>query len=524
MLGPTILLAEDDPGHQVLIRNAIHRGCADANVQVVGSGRALLRILRARRSTPLDCILLDYHLPDCDATDLLTRMRAQGIVRPTLIMSSSGEQEVAVRSLRCGCSDFIPKSEALDTDRLWQRINHALGDWSEQEDKRRRSERRLRKLAHVAEHDPLTGLHNRRYLGRMLLNRRRVFDRRGKTSLVMVDIDHFKRINDRFGHENGDRVLVAITKSLRERLGNDDVAVRYGGEEFLVVLRGSAHADAFLWAEALRVETQSLGVEGVSALRPVTISLGMVTEESARLGQETVNRADRALYLAKQRGRNRIATWRTVDVLSVINDVSIACRGDVEQRLQLLIARTGAGITSAQRFRIVHQGNRVADLSGRLADRFGLGQGQRERIRLAGVLHELGMVLLPPEILDTKRQLTLAEQLLVTRSAAAGAELAAALGADTDITRCVWRCHWTAVEADDPSDQTDSIPLDESILTVAGAFCTLTSEFPGRPAYSESAAVNELRRRWGGSHRSVLGVLASVLHEGLRVSAPANRR
>lgn len=164
-------------------------------------------------------------------------------------------------------------------------------------------------LEELARRDPLTGTYNRRYLDQALtlaLGKAQVNGR--PLSLLLIDIDHFKRINDTFGHPAGDRVICHLADLLRRRFAAEgDVVCRYGGEEFLVVLPGIDMAAAMRLAEQLRVEFAAEVIEfGGDALR-ASLSAGIAgfPEHAARPGQ-LVRLADQALYSAKQAGRNRV--------------------------------------------------------------------------------------------------------------------------------------------------------------------------------------------------------------------------
>jgi diguanylate cyclase (GGDEF)-like protein len=159
--------------------------------------------------------------------------------------------------------------------------------------------------------DSLTGLHNRRWLDEMVPRQlRRSRFQKEPLSLIMVDVDHFKRLNDTHGHQAGDFVLFAVAQVLHSRLRPTDLVARYGGEEFTIVLPATGGDGAKIAAERVRraVEETTLELPSGEQLPRVTISLGLAV--AAPGGDETsaalFDRADRALYLAKTNGRNRV--------------------------------------------------------------------------------------------------------------------------------------------------------------------------------------------------------------------------
>jgi diguanylate cyclase (GGDEF)-like protein len=139
----------------------------------------------------------------------------------------------------------------------------------------------------------------------MVLERARAERQRAPLSVLMLDIDYFKRINDRCGHAAGDGVLLAVADVLRHELRASDLGVRHGGEEFLVILPGDSAAQAFEVAERIRGEVAQLAVPLDGDTASITVSVGIATFNGSESGEQLVARADAALYRAKQGGRNR---------------------------------------------------------------------------------------------------------------------------------------------------------------------------------------------------------------------------
>jgi diguanylate cyclase (GGDEF)-like protein len=168
--------------------------------------------------------------------------------------------------------------------------------------------RLVRKLEHLSHHDSLTGLLNRRAIEYLLDREYQRLQRFGETfSLLIVDIDHFKRINDRLGHAAGDAVLCAIAQRLQEQAREVDRVARFGGEEFCVLLPHTLHEGAVLAAERLREAINQVSINWEDESISVTISTGLATAEDPREPLESLmRRADEALYQAKAEGRNRV--------------------------------------------------------------------------------------------------------------------------------------------------------------------------------------------------------------------------
>jgi diguanylate cyclase (GGDEF)-like protein len=154
--------------------------------------------------------------------------------------------------------------------------------------------------------DELTGLHNRRYLMARLNEEFERARRKGTAlGLLMMDIDHFKVVNDTFGHPAGDEVLRSIAQTLASMLREYDVGGRYGGEEFAVVLAETTPADMVRLAERIREKIEQLDDHGKASGIHVTISIGVAVLNDTDTTETLLHRADSALYRAKEEGRNR---------------------------------------------------------------------------------------------------------------------------------------------------------------------------------------------------------------------------
>jgi diguanylate cyclase (GGDEF)-like protein len=164
-------------------------------------------------------------------------------------------------------------------------------------------------LQQQAIHDPLTGLYNRRYLDETMPRELHRAERTGQpVGVIMLDVDHFKRFNDTYGHDAGDTLLRAVGTFLQQHTRGDDIACRYGGEEFTLVLPGASLAATQQRAKELRAGIQHLGVEHQGQpLGTVTASLGIaVFHAHGTTADSLIRAADQALYHAKRGGRNRV--------------------------------------------------------------------------------------------------------------------------------------------------------------------------------------------------------------------------
>ena len=162
-------------------------------------------------------------------------------------------------------------------------------------------------------HDPLTGLPNRRQLSEDIANRYEKLDSQGTAAVAMIDVDNFKNVNDDYGHRVGDVSLQKIASVLRTAMREGDVIYRYGGEEFVAVFKGVSGQDALAAAERLRVAVEATPLTGdrLEPVSPITISIGLaLMPDHGRDVNQLIEKADRAMYRAKDSGRNQVQVWQ----------------------------------------------------------------------------------------------------------------------------------------------------------------------------------------------------------------------
>lgn len=169
--------------------------------------------------------------------------------------------------------------------------------------------------------DPLTGLHNRRaFLELMRVELERAERHELPFSMILLDVDHFKAINDSRGHGAGDQVLSALGRLLRERLRKSDIAARWGGEEFVLALPNTDRSSGAALAEGLRAAVQALDIAQSDGSIAVTASLGLAVYRRGESAEVLLDRADRAMYGAKANGRNRVNADETLRKMAANDD------------------------------------------------------------------------------------------------------------------------------------------------------------------------------------------------------------
>jgi len=265
-----------------------------------------------------------------------------------------------------------------------------------------------------ATHDRLTGIPNRETLLAVLGGEvERAVRHYKPLSVAFIDIDRFKRINDTYGHNSGDAVLRQVARLVADGVRVNDTFGRYGGEEFMLILPETLPDDAVRLAEELRalVQHEALRIPGDQTVR-VTISVGIAGGRGPELQLDTlVDRADAAIYAAKSLGRNRTYQFRDLDDGAPVRRAPISA----ERRAQATAIGQWASDTATQALASVlapqpnHRG-RPSDMIASLATGIGIEMGlpteEIERIRIASLLHDLGKIAIPEEILGKPTALT----------------------------------------------------------------------------------------------------------------------
>jgi len=293
----TILVAEDS----VVIRAVLRRYLEIEGYRVVEAADGQAAIDRCHDDPP-DTVLLDIEMPGMNGHQVLAYLKADEGLKdiPVVFLTGKTGTDDIVAGLRAGAHDYLKKP--FETAELIARVGAAVRTKLLQDELRDQSA----EFARMSRIDTLTGLYNRRYLEERLRQTDSAAMRyHRQVSVVMVDIDHFKRVNDTEGHQGGDDVLREFTRRLQAEMRGEDVAGRWGGEEFLVILAETDIQGATTLAERIRASVASKPFTHEQRQFVVTMSAGCAAGPPGDT-DELVRRADVALYRAKTEGRNRV--------------------------------------------------------------------------------------------------------------------------------------------------------------------------------------------------------------------------
>jgi diguanylate cyclase (GGDEF)-like protein len=349
-----------------------------------------------------------------------------------------------------------------------------------------RSTHRALRAMRLALTDPLTGLGNHRHfherLQRELLSAE---EQASPLTLCFVDIDDFKKVNDRYGHPSGDRVLSQVGARLRQ--GGE--AFRLGGDEFALLLVDHDEGMALAAANSIVERIATVDFDHIGA---VTVSAGLATfPMQGHSRDELIRLADSALYWAKEHGKNRVRLYRP-EVVELSELKRLAAGPDKAARY-----RAAASLAKAVDARDTYTGShseRVSELAARVATRLGLDAEQVELTRLAGSLHDLGKLAIPEELLRKPGTLTDSERLVLERHPQIGFRMLDSLGVDP-VAHLVLHHHerWDGAGYPDGL-RGEQIPLGARIIFVTDAYDAMTSDRIYRPKRSSQAALAELER------------------------------
>lgn len=297
-----VLIAEDEPVSRRLLQGTLTRWGYD--VLVARDGQEAWDLFCSDEDPPRLAIL-DWMMPNMDGPEVCQRIRKEGREEYTYIvlLTAKNRKENLIEGLDAGADDYITKP--FDSDELEVRVR-AARRIIDLQSKLLNAQKALRKQA---THDPLTELFNRGAILDVLTKELSRVQREQKSiSVILADIDHFKHINDTFGHRAGDAALKEVSHRMLENLRSYDSVGRYGGEEFLIVLPGLDEHSALGRADKFRLAVAQTPVPIKEQAIPITISVGIaVVGPGDDLHPERlVHRADEAMYEAKNTGRNRV--------------------------------------------------------------------------------------------------------------------------------------------------------------------------------------------------------------------------
>lgn len=315
-----LLIIEDDPDQCELIRETLEDRFGRGTVTTAGtSAQALNEPIET-----FDLILCDYNLPDATGIELLQAIRHR-CNTPVILVTGENVGQIAIEAIQKGATDYVVKlgdylftipliveknltvaKVMRENDLLRRELERALTDVR---DKNAQLEVSLKRVEELAATDPLTGLYNRRHFSRVIEQLFAEAQRYNKDlSCVMIDLDGYKQLNDTFGHQVGDQLLVTAGKVIAANMRRMDVAARYGGDEFVLLLPHAGAEEATQVVQRIREEFRNASAALLRS-KGLSMSVGVASSHTncPAGADQLIALADAALYRAKVAGRDRIA-------------------------------------------------------------------------------------------------------------------------------------------------------------------------------------------------------------------------
>ena len=290
---PKVLIVDDAPDTLDIIQKLL----SFEGYEVILAATGEEGVKKVKEEKP-DVVLMDISLPGIDGTEALKRIRTINPIQSVIMLTAFATVENAIQALKDGASDFVKKP--FENEHLIHIVNQAL-EKSRTLTEKENLEEEVRRLSIT---DDLTGLYNHRHFFKTLESElTRMKRQKTSLSLLMLDVDNFKRYNDSHGHVEGDRVLKKIGEIIKHSIRhNVDSGYRYGGDEFASLLIGASLEQALTIAERIRLTIEEAGFEDI------TVSVGLAEFQDGFDLERFVKSADDAMYVAKHSGGNRVYT------------------------------------------------------------------------------------------------------------------------------------------------------------------------------------------------------------------------
>ena len=428
----------------------------------------------------------------------------------------------------------------------WSRINETfMSSVSDQVANGVVNARLYAKVQRQATTDGLTGLFNHRTGQEKLAEQLKLAERYQRNiSVIMLDVDHFKSINDNYGHPAGDSVLKAVSRLIKKNCRDVDIPVRYGGEEFLIVLPEISQDGAVVVAERIRSALENEIVNHEDIEISVTGSFGVASfPVDAESQQHLLDLADKSLYYSKRVSRNRVSTVNDLSFDTEAKDDLAASSEEIAKTLAEhedfsapeiseearqteelvpevveMVKSLAASLYAKSDYNKQHH-LEVARMSELLAKVMGLSAQQVEQIRVAGLLHDVGLLKLPKTVIDKEGSLSSEERDIVNQHPILGAQLLKPVRALRDICEILEHHHERWDGTGFPSGMKgEEIPLPARIVAIVDSYHAMISERPYREAMSHEEALQSLQngagRQWDPFLVEIFSAVIKSMKEG----------
>ncbi len=444
--------------------------------------------------------LIDIKLPDGSGLELLKEIKRINKETVTIVFTGFASLESAIASMGEGAFTYLQKP--VNIDELKLNIKKALKMQEFSLD----NSNLLNKLKDLSLKDPLTGLYNYRYLReRITAEFKRAKRYILPLSVIMIDIDYFKSINDIYGHRYGDSILKEFASLLLNSARANDIVVRYGGEEFLMLMPDTNKEGMVIFGERLLDIIKEHIFDAKEKKIKLKISMGVSAfpEDGVTTESSLLDLADRALRAAKEMGGNRLSTFKEISKKDMEEMIEMGGRETInrlKEKLSKMEGRVGqtllesiyafAKTIQAKDYYTGEHAENMVSIVTEIGKQLDLSDAEIDDLKHAAILHDLGKIGIPDKILHKRGKLTAKEYEKIKKHPEIGAE----------IIRCVHFLARVAPVVLHHHERFDGlgystglkgkeIPLGARIIAVADVYQALTSNRPYRKAYSQADAL-----------------------------------
>ncbi|MFN3466514.1 MAG: diguanylate cyclase [Candidatus Brocadiales bacterium] len=509
---PNILVVDDEH----VIRFSLEEGLkvAGYSCKSCASGHEALRKIQEEL---FHIIIADLKLEDMEGTELIRKVKEYFPEMMAIVITGVPSVTNAVEALKAGAFDYIMKP--LEPEDVLSRIKigwekHRNGVLVKQllhslQVTNLELEKANQKLNALSVTDNLTSLYNHRYImDTLAVEYQKARQFQHKLSVMMLDLDHFGAINDKYGHQVGDAVLVELGAFLKESSRSIDIVGRYGGEEFCLILPGTDGSKAMVMGEKLRqaiAKKEFTPMEGVSINLTVSLGVSSLDEKDVDSVAALLNHVDKALYEAKLRGRNRVVCWEEIKKKSELSadKTTEAAVGEYERHavgvakeLKEHYIQSVKGLVNALEAKDGYTATHsylVSYYAGAVARHLGLSEEEVDIVVTAGLLHDMGKIGIPDAVLNKEGALNEEERATVRRHPEIGAKILGPMGFLNRELELIYAHHerWDGLGYPYGLKGND-IPYGARILALCDTFEAMTSPRPYRKAPFTAARACEI--------------------------------
>ena len=496
-----ILIVDDD----AQMRETLNDILSEEGYKITGTGTISLAKEELKKKF-YNIVLLDLKLPDGTGLELLKEIKSINGEIAVLVFTGFASLESSIFALNEGAFAYIQKP--LNIDELKIFIKRALNMQKLSLDNRNL----INRLKELSLKDTHTELYNYRYLIERLTSEIKNAARYSCTlSIMMIDIDYFKSINDVYGHQYGDIILKEFAQYLRDSLRGSDVVTRYGGEEFVILLPHTSKEDASISGEELldAIRKHAFGPEDKRIKLKVSIGISGFPEDGSDV-DTLLNSADKALLNVKEMGGNRLFAFKgaSKDVEDIVEESTKEEVEKLRKKLSKMVNRVNqtllesiyafAKTIEARDYYTGEHAESMISIVTKIGRRLNLSNNVIESLKHAAVLHDLGKIGIPDNILHKPGKLTKEEYEIIKKHPQIGAEIIRAVHFLRELVPLILYHHERYDGTGYPKGlKGEGIPLGARIITIADVYQALVSDRPYRKAYSEKEALEIIREGSG---------------------------